>query len=172
MVIGLAAVSALAFFALITRSITNPLRDTVAAFQTFAGGDLTRTLKVHSNDEVGELRTSANVLIEKLRDMMGKVNHCAAELGGASTRLSATAEQLAQGAEATTQQSGTVAAAAEEMSTSMQHMAASTEQMSGNVKSVASAVEQMTAAISEVARSAGARGRRGRQRSLLCRDQQ
>jgi methyl-accepting chemotaxis protein len=154
LVIGLAAASALAFFMLITCSITNPLRDTVAAFKVFAGGDLTRTLKVHGNDEVGELRTSANVLIEKLRDMMGKVNHCAAELGGASTQLSATAEQLAHGAEATTQQSGAVAAAAEEMSTSMQHMATSTEQMSGNVKSVASAVEQMTAAISEVARSA------------------
>jgi methyl-accepting chemotaxis protein len=154
LVLGLAAVSALGFFMLITRSITNPLRHTVAAFKVFAAGDLTQTLKVHSSDEVGELRTSANVLIAKLRDMMGKVNHCATELGGASTQLSATAEQLAHGAEATTQQSGAVAAAAEEMSASMQHMATSTEQMSGNVKSVASAVEQMTAAISEVARSA------------------
>jgi methyl-accepting chemotaxis protein len=154
LVLGLAVASALGFFMLITRSITNPLRHTVAAFKVFAAGDLTQTLKVHSNDEVGELRASANVLIAKLRDMMGKVNHCATELGGASTQLSATAEQLAHGAEATTQQSGAVAAAAEEMSASMQHMAASTEQMSGNVKSVASAVEQMTAAISEVARSA------------------
>jgi methyl-accepting chemotaxis protein len=154
LVIGLAAASALVFFVLITRSITNPLRHTVAAFKVFAAGDLTQTLNVHGNDEVGELRKSANVLIAKLRDMMGKVSHCATELGGASTQLSATAAQLAQGAEATTQQSGTVAAAAEEMSTSMQHMAASTEKMSGNVKSVASAVEQMTAAITEVARSA------------------
>ncbi len=151
---GIAAFSILAFFVLITRSITAPIRDTVAALKVFASGDLTRTLEVRTNDEIGELRTSANVLIEKLRDMLGKVNHCAAELGGASTQLSSTAAQLANGAEATTQQSGAVAAAAEEMSTSMQHMAASTEQMFNNVRSVSSAVEQMTAAISEVARSA------------------
>jgi methyl-accepting chemotaxis protein len=153
-VLGIAIVSLLAFFVLITRSITDPIRDTVAALKTFAAGDLSRTLDVHTNDEVGELRTSANMLIDKLRDMMGKVNHCAAELGGASTQLSTTAEQLANGAEATTQESGAVASAAAEMSTSMQHMATSTEEMSSHVKSVAAAVEQMTAAISEVARSA------------------
>jgi methyl-accepting chemotaxis protein len=151
---GLTALCAVMFLVLITRAITNPIRDTVGAFQTFAAGDLSQQLAIVSNDEVGQLRKAANGLIERLREMIQKAHHCANELGGASADLSATADQLSDGAQQTTAQSGTVAAAAEEMATSMQHMATSTVQVSENVKSVASAVEQMTAAIAEAAQSA------------------
>ena len=153
-VIGLTAAAAGLFFLLITRSISNPIRETVAAFEGFARGDLTRQLPVESADEVGQLRLAVNTLIEKLRGMIQNVNRCAEELGDASTELTTTAEQLACGAGETTQQSGTVAAAAEEMTASMQQMADSTQQMSSHVKTVATAVGQMTVAIAEVARSA------------------
>lgn len=153
-VLGLTALAAGLFFVLITRSITNPIRETVAAFQGFAAGDLTRQLPVQTADEVGQLRQAVNATIERLRAMVQSMNGCAEELSGASSQLTVTAEQLAHGAGETTQQSGTVAAAAEEMSTSMQQMADSTQEMSSNVKTVSSAVEQMTAAIAEVARSA------------------
>jgi methyl-accepting chemotaxis protein len=142
------------FFLLITRSVTRPIRETVAAFKTLAAGDLTQRLNENSADEVGELRRSVNTLIDKLREMLGRMNRSATELGAASTDLTRTAEQLASGADQTTRQSTTVAAAAEEMSVNMQQMAGSTEQMSAGVQTVAASVTQMTVAISEVARSA------------------
>lgn len=145
---------ALAFFGLVTRAITAPLRATVAAFQKIAAGDLTQQLSVESGDEVGELRRSANTMTQRLREMMTGISACSQDLGHAAGGLSQTAGQLAQGADQTTQQSGTVAAAAEEMSVSMSGMAQSSEQMAQNVHLVSTSVEQMTAAVSEVARSA------------------
>jgi methyl-accepting chemotaxis protein len=145
---------ALAFFLVVTRSITTPLRSTVAAFRKIAEGDLTQRLPLESQDEIGELRQSANLMTDRLGTMMNAITSCSNDLGQAAEQLSQTAGTLTQGAEQTTQQSSTVAAAAEEMSVSMTTMAASSTQMSQNVNRVATSVEEMTAAISEVARSA------------------
>lgn len=149
--VGLAAA---VLFLLVTRSITLPVRDTVDAFKRFAEGNLNRRLEVSTSDEMGELRTAANGLIDKLRMMMGQMDTCSTQLTGASSALNNTASQLAAGADETTGQSSSVAAAAEEMATNMRSMATSTNQMLGNVRTVSTSVEQMTAAIAEVASSA------------------
>jgi methyl-accepting chemotaxis protein len=153
-VVGFIIGGCVLLFVLMTRSVTQPIRQTVEAFKRFADGDLTETLTVNSHDEMGDLRRAANGLMEKLRGMISRMDHCASELIGSSTDLRQSADQLADGAEQTTQQSTTVAAAAEEMAVNMQNMARSTEQMSTNVTTVTASVEQMTTAISEVARSA------------------
>jgi methyl-accepting chemotaxis protein len=141
-------------FVLITHSITNPIRDTVAAFKRFAAGDLSRRLEVTGRDEMGELRGAVNGLMDRLRTMIGRIDSCAVELKTSSAVLSQTATQLADNADETTHQSGSVAAAAEEMAVNMQVMAASTEQMSSHVRTVTTSVERVTASIAEVACSA------------------
>ncbi len=151
---GFLVLGGLAFFLVVTRSITNPLRSTVAAFSKIAAGDLTRRLPLESQDEIGELRQSANLMTDRLGAMMNSITECSKDLGLAAGQLSQTADTLTRGAEQTTRQSSTVAAAAEEMSVSMITMAESSTQMSENVNLVATSVEEMTAAISEVARSA------------------
>jgi methyl-accepting chemotaxis protein len=153
-VTGLTLLAAGLFFVCVTRAVTNPLRETVAAFDVFAQGDLTHVLSVDGDDEVGQLRRSVNALTERLRGMIARMHGCAEHLGTSSSELASTAGELARGAEVTTQQSGTVAAAAEQMAVSMEQMADSSHQMSDNVKMVATAVDQMTSAIAEVARSA------------------
>jgi methyl-accepting chemotaxis protein len=153
-VIGFVVIGGLLFFLVVTRSISNPLRSTVSAFREIAAGDLSQRLPVTTQDEIGELRESANKMTDRLGAMMNDIASCSNDLGQAAGQLSQTAGKLTQGAEQTTQQSSAVAAAAEEMSASMTTMAASSTQMSNNVKIVATSVEEMTAAISEVARSA------------------
>jgi methyl-accepting chemotaxis protein len=128
-----------------------------------ADGDLTKSYAVATADgdtaEVGRTFTriahAVNAMCEKLRGVFGSLTTNAVQLASTSTELSATATQLAGGAEETTNQSATVAAAAEEMSTNMTNMAASTEQMTQNVRTVSSAVEELTASIGEIARTAG-----------------
>lgn len=142
------------FFGLITRNVIRPVRAIVAASEHIAAGDLTQQCVVRSGDEIGQLASSFNVMNNRLKGVVGKIRAQAEALNTASRGLSETAAQLAQGANQTTRQSATVAAAAEELSVNMSHMATSTEQMSANVKSVATATEEMTASIGEMARSA------------------
>lgn len=158
-VLGVGAVATIIGIVLaviITRMVTKPVRNVVDMLKDIAQGegDLTKRLKVQSDDEIGELATWFNTFIEKLQGIIRQVATNTKTLAGSSTELSATATQMASGAEQTTGQSATVASAAEQMSANMTTMASSTEEMSSNVKVVASAVEEMTASISEVAKNA------------------
>lgn len=135
-------------------SITRPLQKGVTFAQHMARGDLTQTLDIARNDEIGELASALNNMGANLRRMFHEIRQSVMSLASAATELSATASQLASGAEETTAQSATVAAAAEEMATNINTVASSSEEMAANVRAVASAIEQMNASISEVARNA------------------
>lgn len=152
--LGCAVVIGLALTLVISNIIVKPIHKGVSFVEAIAKGDLTQQLALDQKDEVGQLAKAMNSMVERLRTMVGDIGSRGKTLSAASTELSATASQLASGAEETTVQSATVAAAAEELSVNMSGMAASTEQMSSNVKTVAAAVEEMTASIGEVARNA------------------
>ncbi|MBN2022150.1 MAG: methyl-accepting chemotaxis protein [Pirellulales bacterium] len=145
-------VVAVAWF--VSRRITKPIAQGVAFAQKMANGDLTQTLATRGKDEIAQLGTALNHMGSSLRTMFGKIRDAAASLGESSNQLSATSTQMAAGAEETTTQSGSVAAAAEELSLTMQRMADATEQMTANVRSVAAAAEEMTTSIAEVTQSA------------------
>jgi methyl-accepting chemotaxis protein len=138
------------------RVVVRPITNMAAGLKDIAEGegDLTRRLTVTSRDEIGDMANWFNTFVEKLQKVIGRVSQNTVSLSGSSQALSATATELASGAELTTHQATTVASSAEQMSANMQSMAASSEKMSANVKVVASAVEEMTASISEVARNA------------------
>ncbi len=151
-VVGVAV--ALALGLLLVAGITRPISKAVTFAKNMARGDLTQTVDIARNDEIGELAAALNEMGANLRRMFHDIRQAVTSLGSAATELSATASQLASGAEETTAQSATVAAAAEEMATNMNTVASSSEEMAANVRAVASAIEQMNASISEVARNA------------------
>jgi len=151
---GLAAVSALVFFFVISRSVSQPIRDTVKVVERYAAGDLTQSLEVRSHDEIGQLQTSVNTMVGSLRRMIGEVGQCSHSLNGASHNLLHTAGELTSKAEATQASTTAASAAVQQMLGNMENMTASTEEVSANVKTIAAAVEEMTATITEVARSA------------------
>ena len=95
------------------------------ALDTVAGGDLTQTIEVRSNDEIKDLVETTNAMIERLRGVVGDTTTAAQNVAAGSQQLSASSEQVSQGA---TEQ----AAAAEEASASMEPMAANIKQNADN----------------------------------------
>ncbi|MEA3341419.1 MAG: methyl-accepting chemotaxis protein, partial [Chloroflexota bacterium] len=138
----------------IRRKVVRPLRDALKVANAVAAGDLTKTCLVTTNHEVGQLSQALNTMCADLKQMVGKILANSRGLQGSATELGTTATQLNTGANETTQQSATVAAAAEEMSVNMSNMANSTEHMSANVKTISTSVSEMTIAVGEVAKSA------------------
>ena len=119
------------------RTLTRPIHTLVGVLGKIATGDLREEIPpalCSRGDEVGQLARSLQAMVQGLRSLIGSLTANTGLLGQCSASLSATATQLASGAEETTNQSNTVAAAAEEMSANMNSVAASTEQMSANVR--------------------------------------
>ena len=95
------------------------------AVRTVAEGDLTKTAEVTTRDEIGDLLGNVNVMIERLRGIVGDAIAASENVSSGSQELSATAEQMSQGV---TEQ----AAAAEQVSASMEEMAANIKQNADN----------------------------------------
>jgi methyl-accepting chemotaxis protein len=109
----------------ISLSISRGLGRAVGLAGAVASGDLSQTINVTSNDEIGDLVKSLNMMVEKLRQVVEEALTAASNVSAGSQELSASAEQLSQGA---TEQ----ASSAEEASSSMEEMASNVKQNADN----------------------------------------
>jgi len=109
----------------ISMSIARGLGRAVGLAGAVASGDLSQTIDVSSNDEIGDLVKSLNMMVDKLRQVVEEALTAASNVSAGSQELSASAEQLSQGA---TEQ----ASSAEEASSSMEEMASNVKQNADN----------------------------------------
>ncbi|WP_027549416.1 methyl-accepting chemotaxis protein [Bradyrhizobium sp. WSM2254] len=129
----------------ISISIARGLGRAVGLAGAVAAGDLSQTINVSSNDEIGDLVKSLNLMVEKLRQVVEEALTAASNVSAGSQELSASAEQLSQGA---TEQ----ASSAEEASSSMEEMASNVKQNADN----ANQTEKIAAQSAKDAESSGA----------------
>ncbi|MBR1090318.1 methyl-accepting chemotaxis protein [Bradyrhizobium manausense] len=123
--LGISLMVAIAAALWISISISRSLGRAVGLAGAVADGDLSQIIPSASNDEIGDLTKSLNVMVEKLRQIVQEALTAAQNVSAGSQELSASAEQLSQGA---TEQ----ASSAEEASSSMEEMASNVKQNADN----------------------------------------
>lgn len=101
-----------------TGLITKPIEKVSHRLKDIAEGegDLTKSLEVTSNDEIGELAKWFNVFVAKLHSIIHKVSNSTNQLASAAEQLSASSAQISSGAEKQTSQTEHIATSMEEMS--------------------------------------------------------
>ncbi len=119
-------------------SISKALSSAVNLATEVAGGNLSATANVNSDDEVGDLVKTLNAMTSKLREVVSEVTTATRNVASGSEEMSATAEQLSQGA--TEQASST-----EEASASMEEMAATIKQSADNASQTEKIARQSAA---------------------------
>jgi Methyl-accepting chemotaxis protein len=106
-------------------SVTRGLSQAVSAVRRVAEGDLTETIVIRTQDEIGELLSHVNEMVDRLRGVVGNALTASGNVSAGSQQLSSASEQVSQGA---TEQ----ASSAEEASASMEQMAANIKQNADN----------------------------------------
>jgi len=110
---------------LIARGIIAPMKEGIHFARELSEGDLSATISVNQDDEVGRLAKALTQMAQRLRDIVGEVTSASDNVASGSEELSATAQELSQGA---TEQ----ASSAEQVSSSMEEMTANIQQNSDN----------------------------------------
>jgi len=100
---------------LLTNLIAKPLTEAAALMHRVAQKDLTRTLDIHSEDEVGQLASSINTTITSLRDIMQAFGKSTEFLSNAASEITTVAEQTASNANLQSSKLNQIAAAAQQM---------------------------------------------------------
>jgi len=120
----------------IWRSIVPPARQLRAALDAMAGGDLTVTTDIHTQDEIGRTGIALDAAQQSLRALMSSVVTSAEQVSTAAQGLSAASAQIATSAEETSVQSGKVSASADEVSRNVGTVAAGAEQMGASIREI------------------------------------
>jgi len=148
-----AAVLISGFAFLITRSITGPLKQTVAYVKTVSGGDFKQRLDIKSSDELGVMVNSMNTMSDSLRSMVMEIKTGIDQLNASAGDLTGLSDQVLDTAAGNAEKADTVSRAAKEMSANMGRVAKNMESSTENTHSVVTAVEEMTATINEIAKN-------------------
>jgi methyl-accepting chemotaxis protein len=145
--LAISGVLAVLFASLITRNINR----LVSSSNVIARGDLTRLVRVDSQDEVGELSQSFNTMVNSLTTVVRQVQLIAQEVSESAQQLSATSQE--------------VNASIEEISTSSQNISRGADrqaEMSSRVlgvsRELAASVELVTRQAAQTAEAAGRAG--------------
>jgi methyl-accepting chemotaxis protein len=130
--------------AVITRSITVPLRGAVALARRVANGDLTSEIATSDTDETGQLLQALAEMTQNLRVLVGEV------AAGAHT-VSDTSAQIAQGNLDLSQRTEEQASTLEETASSLEELTSTVTQNAHNARRAS----QLAVGASEVARKGG-----------------
>lgn len=101
---------------LIIRSISKATTALIDASGAMAQGDLTKRVHFDSQDELGTIGKSFDIMAASFAQTLKKVANTSTQVASAANQLQSTAIRIATGAEEVAAQSGTVAVASEEMS--------------------------------------------------------
>ncbi|MDM8518222.1 CHASE3 domain-containing protein, partial [Desulfobacterales bacterium HSG16] len=154
---GIGAFMIALFFSWFAASrIIRPVNMVVEGLKDIAEGegDLTQTIQIESNDEIGELSHWFNTFVASLRITIGELAKATKPIGETSEKLSSISSQMAASAEKMNSQATMVAASSEQISASVSTVAAATEQASSSVNNISSMTEEMSSAFSDVSESA------------------
>lgn len=114
--------------------VAKPLREVQSVMETVAAGDLTRSVKIVSQDEVGVLGQAVNATIDDLRNAVELVLRSANGLHDTSAQM---------------------AAAVEEVSASIEEVASTTNEFSATVEKIHSQSQDVSRTAAQVSQQAG-----------------
>lgn len=110
---------------LISKSIIDPINNTISYAKKIASGDLSSNIEqnyIERNDEIGELSRSINNMNKAIKNIVSRIMKIAEKLNLSSKDLAVSGEQLA--------------ASSEEVSSTMQNIAAGTEEQSSKIHEI------------------------------------
>jgi methyl-accepting chemotaxis protein len=128
----------------ISRRITGPLQEAVAAAKLVAQGDLRTSLTVRSRDETGELMAA-------LRDMKASLVHIVTDVRNSTDMIGTASAEIASGNQDLSARTEQQASSLEETASSMEELTSTVQQNAQN----ASQANQLARAASEVAQQGG-----------------
>ncbi len=125
---------------LLSRNISGGVNKVKQALQKMATGDLTHTLVVKAQDEVGEMGKAYNEMQRYLNDLVAKLKENALQLSSASDQLATAAKQSSD--------------ATQQVATSSQEMARGAQDQSNGAQETAKSIQQLSDVIAQLAKSA------------------
>jgi methyl-accepting chemotaxis protein len=135
---------------LITRNIVTRVRVMADVVNSGAEGDLTRTVQMDSDDEIGKLGSDFSEMVGKLSGMIGKVSRSSSELAGISDTMAKASHSVVQSARTQADSVSKTSAAIVQINTSVKGVAQGVDSLSVSASESSSSILEMASSVEEV----------------------
>ncbi len=137
MAVGIFLLVSFVVWGIIKLAVLNPLGQSLSNLRKIADGDLTTSVPVHYNDEMGILASTVNTTIDGLRMLVNTLKQNAVAIQNASQNLEIVAQQVAASSTETSSQTDEIANNTEDNKNRLVSLAAANEEVTATVKEVA-----------------------------------
>lgn len=151
--LGIVVVMSTIVYIMAQKMVVGPTGDVAAVVSDLAGGDLTKSVPVRSNDELGTLGRGINSMIVSLKAMLVNVQAAAASVGSASAQVKSISEKMAAGSREQSEAVEESASSVNEMHFALKEIAANVEDLTTTSEHTSSSILEMAASVDEVART-------------------
>lgn len=151
--VGVSAVAGLLLASFLGKLIADPLERLALAAESVAKGDLTVDIRSLSRDEVGWLEHIMRQMVKNLREMVTQIHGVSRTVASSAEEISASATQMAKGAEAQSSSTEETSSTMVEMAAQLQALTRSAEGLAANVDETSSSIQQMSTVLAHTAQN-------------------
>jgi methyl-accepting chemotaxis protein len=139
------------FFSLKT-IVLSPLKNVIEGLRAISKGegDLTKRLKIYSNDELGILSELVNTFIDKLAEIVVNISENAARVSDSAHELNEKSVVIASGTEEVSIQASNVSSSADTISDNVNGISSNAKMMSDAINSIVTSVSEMKMSLEDV----------------------
>ena len=131
--------------------IVKPLEKMAGVATWISNWDFTKSLEIHSRDEVGILGKAFIKMMGNLKTMVRKIADVSQDVSAASTRITESSRRVAEGANVQAMAVEKTSSSMVQMNTSIREIAEGIEVLSSGAEATSSSILKMSAAIDEIA---------------------
>ncbi len=128
---------------IVARQIAKPLQKVQEVIEAAADGDLTRSVSIDSNDEIGAVAKAVNKTMESMGEVLGLTTEMTGKLANTSERLAAASQEVSASVEE-------VASTTNEFSGTLDTMNTNAQTMNDTVQGVSLQAVEGTSAIEDI----------------------
>lgn len=140
-------------YLMVRRTIAAPTRAAEAVATGVASGDLTQSVRVSSNNEIGYLGRGLNRMIIGLRGMIGSVRESSDRMQAISGDVAAVSAKISEASRVQAESVEEAASSVNEMHFGLKEIASTVDDLNGTAEQTSSSVIETAASVDEVART-------------------
>ncbi|RII36135.1 methyl-accepting chemotaxis protein [Clostridium chromiireducens] len=134
--------------------ISKQLKKVLIFAEAIGSGDLTQSIMIDTNDEIGSLAKALNQASQNIKNLVGEIINSASDISSTSEELSATAEEVSSKMEVVNESIEQIARGVQDLSATTEEVSASTEEISASTNELTNRANEAEVSVGEIKKRA------------------
>ena len=134
--------------------ISKQIKKVLNFAEAIGSGDLTKSIKINSKDEFGNLSSALNQANKNIKSLINEIMNSASDMSATSEELSATVEEVSSKMESVNESIEQISKGVQDLSSTTEEVSVSTEEITANTNGLANRANDASASVNDIKKRA------------------